>query len=221
MQNESIYIAMGEATGASPQRRFKGMYSEYAARLRSRESFKKEVGFRHYWSTVKTVSRAFVVLFFVTLVISTLGFFGSSHLLTKANDLGRQCSSRRGRVPAHFQQFKFAMVTCSDGSSTIPGRSFEGVMEMVAPNKKSYVKRHGYDFIDASDLLDTTRPPSWSKILAVKEQLSHYDWVFWNDAVRFPTITTYNSKFFKRLLSAGMFHYCFYTDLRAFCSMLS
>lgn len=178
---------MVEGTGASPQRRFKGMYSEYAARLRSRESFKKAVGFRHYWSSVQAFSRAVLVLISVTLVISVLGYYGSSHLLGKANDLGRQCSSRRGSAPEHFQGFKFAMVTCSDGSSTIPGRSFEGVMEMVAPNKKAYVKRHGYDFIDASSLLDTTRPPSWSKILAVKEHLSQFDWVFWNDAVSFLT----------------------------------
>lgn len=182
MQNDSVYIAMAEATGVSPQRRFKGMYSEYAARLRSRESFKKEVGFRHYGPAFQTVSRAFLVLFVITLVISALGFFGSSHLLRRANDLGRHCCSRRGSAPAHFQRFKFAMVTCSDGSSTIPGRSFEGVMEMVAPNKKAYVRRHGYDFIDASSLLDATRPPSWSKILAVKEHLSQYDLVFWNDA---------------------------------------
>ncbi|KAG0584839.1 hypothetical protein M758_3G242000 [Ceratodon purpureus] len=181
MQSESVYIAMAEVTGASPQRRFKGM-SEYAAQLRSRESFKKAVGFRGYWSTVQAVSRAFLVLVCVGLLISAVGFYGSSHLLGKANDLGRRCSPRRGSAPEHFQRFKFAMVTCSDGSSTIPGRSFEGVMEMVAPNKKAYVKRHGYDFIDASSLLDTTRPPSWSKILAVKEQLSQYDWVFWNDA---------------------------------------
>lgn len=189
MQNDSVYIAMAEATGVSPQRRFKGMYSEYAARLRSRESFKKEVGFRHYGPAFQTVSRAFLVLFVITLVISALGFFGSSHLLRRANDLGRHCCSRRGSAPAHFQRFKFAMVTCSDGSSTIPGRSFEGVMEMVAPNKKAYVRRHGYDFIDASSLLDATRPPSWSKILAVKEHLSQYDLVFWNDAVSFPTFS--------------------------------
>lgn len=182
MQSDSVHIAMAEVSGASPQRRFKGMYSEYAARLRSRESFKKEVGFRLYMSTVQAFSRALIVLVFVTLAVTAGGFYGSSAFLRKANDLGRQCSSGRGKAPAHFQRLKFAMVTCSDGSSTIPGRSFEGVMEMVAPNKKSYVKKHGYDFIDASNLLDPSRPPSWSKILAVKEQISKYDWVFWNDA---------------------------------------
>jgi len=31
--------------------------------------------------------------------------------------------------------------------------------------------------------LDKERPPSWSKILAVRKSLPHYDWVFWNDAV--------------------------------------
>jgi len=187
MQSDSVHIAMAEVSGASPQRRFKGMYSEYAARLRSRESFKKEVGFRLYMSTLQAFSRALIVLVFVSLALTALGFYGSSAFLRKANDLGRQCSAGRGSAPAHFQRLKFAMVTCSDGSSTIPGRSFEGVMEMVAPNKKAYVKKHGYDFIDASYLLDPSRPPSWSKILAVKEQISKYDWVFWNDAVCYST----------------------------------
>ncbi|XP_073393527.1 uncharacterized alpha-1,2-galactosyltransferase C1289.13c-like [Physcomitrium patens] len=173
---------MAEGTGISPQRRFKGMYSECAARLRSRESFKKEASFRHYWSTVQSISRAILVLICVILVICALGFSSTSIILRNANDFGRQCLPKRGNTPAYFQLLNFAMVTCSDGSSTIPGRSFEGVMEIVAPNKEAYVERHGYDFIDASSLLDSSRPPSWSKILAVKEHLSQYDWLFWNDA---------------------------------------
>jgi hypothetical protein len=82
-----------------------------------------------------------------------------------------------------LRSYKFAMVTCSDGSRINPQRSFEGLMELVTPNKRSYVARHGYEFVDASDVLDKERPPSWSKILAVKKNLPHYDWVFWNDAV--------------------------------------
>ncbi len=56
-------------------------------------------------------------------------------------------------------------------------------MKIVTPNKERYVKLHGYDFIDASDMVNMQRPPSWSKILAVKSHLPQYDWVFWNDAV--------------------------------------
>jgi mannan polymerase II complex MNN10 subunit len=76
------------------------------------------------------------------------------------------------------------MVTCQDDGNRNPGRSFEGLSQLVTPNKLSYAKRHGYRFIDASPLLDRSRPPSWSKILAVRHHLAHYDWVFWNDAVR-------------------------------------
>jgi len=78
--------------------------------------------------------------------------------------------------------YRFAIVTCSDASGTIPQRSFEGLMKIVTPNKERYVKLHGYDFIDASDMVNMQRPPSWSKILAVKSHLPQYDWVFWNDA---------------------------------------
>ncbi|GBG91593.1 hypothetical protein CBR_g52629 [Chara braunii] len=87
-----------------------------------------------------------------------------------------------GVQEGRWRDQRFAMVTCSDGSSTIPERSFEGLAEMIAPNKERYVRRHGYDYIDASDILDRRRPPSWSKILAVQKHLGHYDWVFWTDA---------------------------------------
>jgi hypothetical protein len=135
----------------------------------------------------------------------------SKLLLSRANELGRQCNVSGGggggvegsasvgggggggggedRQQARLQRlemlrsYKFAMVTCSDGSRINPQRSFEGLMELVTPNKRSYVARHGYEFVDASDVLDKERPPSWSKILAVKKNLPHYDWVFWNDAV--------------------------------------
>ncbi len=135
----------------------------------------------------------------------------SKLLLSRANELGRQCNVGGGgggvegssnvggggggggggedRQQARLQRlemlrsYKFAMVTCSDGSRINPQRSFEGLMELVTPNKRSYVARHGYEFVDASDVLDKERPPSWSKILAVKKNLPHYDWVFWNDAV--------------------------------------
>ena len=86
----------------------------------------------------------------------------------------------------------------------IPGRSFEGLADLVTPNKVSYTKRHGYQFVDASDLLDKSRPPSWSKILAVRKYLADYDWVFWNDAVSFYRNThthTHTHKFIPTYMS--------------------
>ncbi|GBG63411.1 hypothetical protein CBR_g38033 [Chara braunii] len=106
----------------------------------------------------------------------------SEYLLTRANALGRQCHKPHDYRHYAIADGRFAMVTCSDGASTIPKRSFKGLAEMVTPNKEKYVKKHGYDFIDASDLVDRHRPPSWSKILAVKKHLRSYDWVFWTDA---------------------------------------
>lgn len=62
-------------------------------------------------------------------------------------------------------------------------RSFKGVEEVVAGNKRAYAARMGYDLINADDLVDHSRPPAWSKIPAVRSRLSSYDWIFWNDAV--------------------------------------
>lgn len=153
------------------------------------ESWKEEAAeFRYWWSSSVRLLRALLVLVGSLLLVCILCFYGPGLLLTRANELGRQCldvrkswpSQKNNNDPPHN---KFALVTCSDGLTTIPQRSFEGMMELVTPNKKRYVERHGYHFIDASGTLDKDRPPSWSKILAVKTHLPAYDWVFWNDVV--------------------------------------
>ncbi|PKA56480.1 Galactomannan galactosyltransferase 1 [Apostasia shenzhenica] len=78
---------------------------------------------------------------------------------------------------------KIAMVSLSQADGRSPRRrSFRGVMAAVGGNKRKYAAAMGYDFVDASDLVDRRRPPSWSKILAVISQLPTHDWVFWNDA---------------------------------------
>eukprot|EP01018_Ginkgo_biloba_P011810 Gb_29537 [translate_table: standard] len=127
------------------------------------------------------LSRPFV--FMVGLVLISHLLLGiSGLLLIRANDLGRKCF----KIPITNRQypwkFKIGMVTLSDESGTIPDRSFDGLIKLVEPNKQSYARKHGYYFIDASNVLDKRRPPSWSKILALRTHLPHYDWVFWNDA---------------------------------------
>jgi len=159
-------------------------------------SWKEDTEFRYWWSSSVRLLRALLLLIGSLLLLCFLCFYGPGLLLTRANELGRQCIELRKSWPYnnknqyhqhHPHHNRFALVTCSDGLTTIPQRSFEGMMELITPNRKRYVERHGYQFIDASGTLDKDRPPSWSKILAVKTHLSAYDWVFWNDAVCSPS----------------------------------
>jgi hypothetical protein len=50
------------------------------------------------------------------------------------------------------------------------------------PNKEAYCLRHGYTFRCRTDGFDSARPPAWSKIRFLLEELLHADWVFWTDA---------------------------------------
>lgn len=74
-------------------------------------------------------------------------------------------------------------------------RDFDGVAKRTYPNLAAYAKKHGYAIYDASPLIDTSRPPAWSKVLAVQKLLrpqrqqgdeeeddDKCDWVFWVDA---------------------------------------
>lgn len=54
--------------------------------------------------------------------------------------------------------------------------------DLTNPSKAEYCRRWGYTFECAERSLDTTRHPSWSKILHVRNLLDDYDWVFWLDA---------------------------------------
>ncbi|XP_020248964.1 probable alpha-1,6-mannosyltransferase MNN10 isoform X2 [Asparagus officinalis] len=76
-------------------------------------------------------------------------------------------------------------------------------MALVEGNKRSYAERMGYDFLDARSLVDRSRPPNWSKILAVRHYLDRYDWVFWNDA---DTLVTNSNISLESILKAAIGH---------------
>jgi hypothetical protein len=54
-------------------------------------------------------------------------------------------------------------------------------LEVSMRNKQQYAALHGYSVIDASDMIDPSRPVAWSKLTAIKHHLSTYDYVVWMD----------------------------------------
>jgi mannan polymerase II complex MNN10 subunit len=63
-------------------------------------------------------------------------------------------------------------------------RNFDGLLELTWKNKQDYADKHGYHLYNESDMLDKSRPPSWSKIRATQRLLQEENctWVFWLDA---------------------------------------
>ena len=63
-------------------------------------------------------------------------------------------------------------------------RNFDQLLDITWPNKQHYCNKHGYKLYNESHMLDQSRPPSWSKIRAVRRLLVEEpcDWVFWMDA---------------------------------------
>ncbi|XP_026661726.2 probable alpha-1,6-mannosyltransferase MNN10 [Phoenix dactylifera] len=165
------------------------------------------------WTKTRHANRRLWLLLCVAsplLALATL--HAAAAALRRANAFGRRCApdavEYSGEAAAGFRP-RIAMVTFS--AEEIGGgsrRSFRGVMEAVGENKRAYAGRMGYDFIDAGGLVDPSRPPSWSKIPAVRSQLPNYDWVFWNDA---DTVITNPDISLENILNAAIGH----SDLRA------
>lgn len=71
-------------------------------------------------------------------------------------------------------------------------RNFDGILALTWDNKARYAQKYGYYLYDASNHIDSSRPPAWSKIKAVQyllELQQEYnpsipkcDWVLWMDA---------------------------------------
>lgn len=105
-------------------------------------------------------------------------------LLRRANSLGRRCLSlAAGHHPLAGQRLSFSIVTLSDEGLSgrgVRGRSFRGVLAATARNKRAYAAAHGYSLaVLAPDAVDPRRPPSWSKVVALRARLHRHHWLFW------------------------------------------
>ncbi|XP_068639527.1 alpha-1,2-galactosyltransferase gmh3-like [Aristolochia californica] len=136
-----------------------------------------------YGRVSSPLNRRLWLLFSLQLTLILVGsFYACGSVFRRANTLGRRCLPLSGRVSVTgIPKLKIAMVSLSEERKG-GKRNFQGLMELVRRNKKAYAEKGGYEFIDSSNLIDHSRPPSWSKILAVRSCLRNYDWVFWNDA---------------------------------------
>ncbi|XP_066399020.1 probable alpha-1,6-mannosyltransferase MNN10 [Miscanthus floridulus] len=112
-------------------------------------------------------------------------------LLRGANAHGRQClPAGTDRLlpfphPVRDPRLSLAIVTLADEDAGRPGwrRSFRGVLAASARNKRAYAAAHGYGLVALpASAVDPSRPPSWSKVLALRTHLRHHHWLFWNDA---------------------------------------
>jgi mannan polymerase II complex MNN10 subunit len=109
----------------------------------------------------------------------------SAVLFRRANILGRRCLSiDAGRTALPGCRLSFSIVTLSDEGRGARGRSFRGMLNATARNRRAYAAAHGYGLaVLPPHAVDPTRPPAWSKVLALRAHLHRHHWLFWNDAV--------------------------------------
>jgi hypothetical protein len=60
--------------------------------------------------------------------------------------------------------------------------SFARLGGISRANKEAYCQRHGYAFRCRTEGFDPSRPPAWSKVRFLLEELPQSAWVFWSDA---------------------------------------
>ena len=65
---------------------------------------------------------------------------------------------------------------------TLYTNNISELAELTNVSKRNYCKKWGYDYICETQTLDADRPPAWSKILLLKNNLDEYDWLYWIDA---------------------------------------
>src|SRR3954471_18626987 len=56
------------------------------------------------------------------------------------------------------------------------------LLDVTGPALGRYAERHGYELIEIRHRLDPSRPPSWDKIVLLRELVRRFDIVVWFDA---------------------------------------
>jgi hypothetical protein len=108
------------------------------------------------------------------------------------HSIPRECPKPNYPRLASDQAPKICMTTLTDRRQPdlwqrlVRCRDFSSVQTLTFPNHAAYAAKHNYKLIDASDWIDPSRPPAWSKIRAVQRLLNdpEYDceWVVWLDS---------------------------------------
>lgn len=156
---------------------------------KSRNEFILSLFFRR----LSRVRRILLLSSFVLIIVFVGHRYASykmnTRVLVKApiNDIARECPKPNYPIATSTSPSKICITTLTDSQKADPlqrlirWRNFDSLLQMTWPNKESYVKKHGYYLFDESTNLDTSRPPSWSKIRAAKRLLTEEkcDWVFW------------------------------------------
>lgn len=77
--------------------------------------------------------------------------------------------------PRDLTKYKIAIISLYD-------QGYKHIGQFSDENKQKYAKKHGYDVFIYHNVLDTARPPAWSKIIAIQRHLKDYKWIYWSDA---------------------------------------
>ena len=79
-----------------------------------------------------------------------------------------------GEIPRERAQ-KIGIISLCD-------HNVDAICAASIANKQAYADTHGYDVIVDGDIIDETRPTSWSKLLAMRKYLPYYDFLLYVDA---------------------------------------
>ena len=97
------------------------------------------------------------------------------------------CSASVGRCKLTRVQIRVDSAWCQsliltwDTLRSRFGFNFNLRPDTSVANKQAYADRHGYDVIVDSEIIDESRPTSWSKLLAMRKYLPSYDFLFYVD----------------------------------------
>ena len=67
------------------------------------------------------------------------------------------------------------------GIVSLCDHNVDAICSASVANKQAYADHHGYDVIVDGDLIDESRPTSWSKLLVMRKYLPYYDFLFYVD----------------------------------------
>lgn len=144
---------------------------------------------------MKKISKIFIKINFLVFIFTATYLHSNSNFVNdKMEKLGEGIFIMRNIKPEANQKIAIATVIISgknqEVSENYSTMTYAKGVALGTKSKKLYAKRYGYDFIIATQKLNTcfghgtVRPLecAWTKLALISRILKNYDWVFWSDA---------------------------------------
>jgi len=133
----------------------------------------------HHHKHIRNMLILFFTFIFLWLINSSTYVWQITSLVSVIRPVSRRSCHIGDKIPEMNKKYSIGLLILFMDDNN---NQWENVlMERIIQNRNNYAKRYGYTVILANKLIDSSKPPAWSKLIAAVKYLDEFEYIFYTD----------------------------------------